>query len=61
MSQRRDSEVSLQELEDEIEDLYYDLFDAQTEQDWILADKISKRIRELEREEQFIGSAARRG
>lgn len=50
MSQKPD----LQEIEDEIEDLYYDLFDAQTDHDWILADKIGKRIRELEREEQLV-------
>jgi hypothetical protein len=48
---------TLQEIEDEIEDLYYDLFDAQTEQDWKLADKIQRDIRELERQEQL----ARRG
>lgn len=57
MSQKRD----LQEIEDEIEDLYYDLFDAQLDHDWKLADKVSARIRELEAELKRLDQLARRG
>lgn len=56
MSQKRD----LQEIEDEIEDLYYDLFDAQLDHDWKLADKVSARIRELEAELKRLDQLVRR-
>lgn len=57
MSQKLD----LQEIEDEIEDLYYDLFDAQIDHNWLYADKISGRIRELEAELKRLDQLVRRG
>ncbi len=47
-------------LSEELTDLYYDLFEAQTDRDWELADDILRDITRLEEKENSTSSAQTR-